>query len=88
LKQFAVYYPGGSSQAKRHLKRNSHFKRHHRHHRRERSDYSDLEKPTEFRKGSAAALQRTAYYDAESQVAQGLVFMNHMGGQGSGVFDQ
>lgn len=31
---------------------------------------------------------RQAYYDAEKQTAQGLVFMNHRGGQGSGVFDQ
>lgn len=31
---------------------------------------------------------RTAYYNADSQTSNGLVFMNHRGGQGSGVFDQ
>lgn len=30
---------------------------------------------------------RKAYYDAESQTREGLVFMNHRGGQGSGDFD-
>jgi len=30
---------------------------------------------------------RQAYYDAESATADGLVFLNNMGGQGSGVFD-
>lgn len=30
---------------------------------------------------------RQAYYNATSQTATGLVFLNHMGGQGSGVFD-
>ena len=30
---------------------------------------------------------RQAYYDAASQAADGLVFLNHNGGQGSGVFD-
>ena len=31
---------------------------------------------------------RKAYYDAASQTAEGLVFMNHRGGQGSGVWDK
>ena len=30
---------------------------------------------------------RQAYYNAEGGVADGLVFLNNMGGQGSGVFD-
>lgn len=30
---------------------------------------------------------RQAYYNASSQTADGLVFLNHNGGQGSGVFD-
>lgn len=30
---------------------------------------------------------RQAYYDATSGVADGLVFLNNMGGQGSGTFD-
>ncbi|KAI9818966.1 MAG: target of Sbf [Thelocarpon impressellum] len=30
---------------------------------------------------------RAAYYDAKSQKAEGLVFLNNLGGQGSGVFD-
>jgi len=31
---------------------------------------------------------RKAYYDATSQTVEGLVFMNHRGGQGSGVWDK
>jgi hypothetical protein len=30
---------------------------------------------------------RQAYYNADNQTAEGLVFLNHNGGQGSGVFD-
>lgn len=30
---------------------------------------------------------RTAYYDSAAQTSQGLVFLNHYGGSGSGVFD-
>lgn len=30
---------------------------------------------------------RSAYYDSASQSSQGLVFLNHFGGSGSGVFD-
>jgi hypothetical protein len=31
---------------------------------------------------------RHAYYNANTQTADGLVFLNHNGGQGSGVFDE
>lgn len=31
--------------------------------------------------------KRTGYYDADAQTAEGLVFLNRKGGQGSGVFD-
>ena len=31
---------------------------------------------------------RHAYYNADTQSADGLVFLNHNGGQGSGVFDE
>lgn len=31
---------------------------------------------------------RQAYYNADGQYAGGLVFLNHNGGQGSGVFDE
>lgn len=31
--------------------------------------------------------KRTGYYDADAQTAEGLVFLNQKGGQGSGVFD-
>jgi hypothetical protein len=31
---------------------------------------------------------RHAYYNANAQTADGLVFLNHNGGQGSGVFDE
>ncbi|KAA8894826.1 putative TOS1-like glycosyl hydrolase-domain-containing protein [Sphaerosporella brunnea] len=87
LKQFGVYYPSGSAQAKRYVKRTSHFMRHHQHHRRGGVNTEKLEPPTKHRKAASNSLQRTAYYDSSSQTAQGLVFMNHMGGQGSGVFD-
>ena len=30
---------------------------------------------------------RQAYYNADNQTAEGLIFLNHNGGQGSGVFD-
>lgn len=30
---------------------------------------------------------RNGYYNADSQCAEGIVFLNHAGGQGSGVFD-
>ena len=33
------------------------------------------------------AWTRVAYYDAEQAISNGLVFLNHFGGQGSGVFD-
>lgn len=36
---------------------------------------------------ASGAWGQTAYYNAESGAANGLVFLNHMGGQGSGVFD-
>lgn len=32
--------------------------------------------------------KRTGYYDADSGTAEGLVFLNQKGGQGSGVFDK
>lgn len=31
---------------------------------------------------------RQAYYNSEQQIADGLTFLNNMGGQGSGVFDE
>jgi hypothetical protein len=31
--------------------------------------------------------QRTALYDSDSKISQGITFMNNKGGQGSGVFD-
>lgn len=31
---------------------------------------------------------RTGYYDADAGIADGLVFLNQKGGQGSGVFDK
>ena len=31
---------------------------------------------------------RKAYYNATSDIADGLIFLNHHGGQGSGVFDE
>ncbi|KAI5284430.1 target of Sbf [Ascosphaera acerosa] len=35
----------------------------------------------------AGGMSRAAYYDAAAGTAEGLVFLNHKGGQGSGVFD-
>lgn len=82
LKKVAVYYPSGSKQYKRAAKRDMHFRRHshHRHHR-----YGDAVAPEQDQSGSS--YKRTGYYDAASGVAQGLVFLNHMGGQASGVWD-
>lgn len=37
--------------------------------------------------GSAGDWSRTGYYDSDSQTADGIAFLNNMGGQGSGVFD-
>lgn len=36
---------------------------------------------------SSGSWTRQAYYNAESGTADGVVFLNHMGGSGSGVFD-
>ncbi|KAI7311410.1 hypothetical protein KC367_g2162 [Hortaea werneckii] len=36
---------------------------------------------------SSGGWGRQAYYDSSSNTAQGLVFLNHMGGTGSGTFD-
>lgn len=36
---------------------------------------------------SSGSWGRQAYYDSESQQADGVVFLNHEGGSGSGVFD-
>lgn len=36
---------------------------------------------------ASGAWGQIAYYNAKSRTANGLVFLNHMGGQGSGVFD-
>ncbi|TGZ81894.1 hypothetical protein EX30DRAFT_239090 [Ascodesmis nigricans] len=69
LKQFAVYYPGGSpTKTKRH---------HHRHYAR----------TTHGPHCKRSGYTRAAYYNADSGIAQGLVFMNHKGGDGSGVWD-
>jgi len=81
LKKVAVYYPSGSKQYKRATKRDMHLRRHsHLHHR-----HGNAVAPEQDQSGST--FKRTGYYDAASGVAQGLVFLNHMGGQGSGVWD-
>ena len=54
---------------------------------------TDKDKPTsEYSDGDVTlpggSWVRKAYYDAASQTAEGLVFMNHRGGQGSGVWDK
>lgn len=36
---------------------------------------------------SAGTFKRQAYYNSKQGVSEGLVFMNHRGGQGSGDFD-
>ncbi|KAK6379761.1 target of Sbf [Exophiala oligosperma] len=43
--------------------------------------------PTNGGGGGSGTWTRQAYYDAESGTASGLVFLNHFGGTGSGVFD-
>lgn len=37
---------------------------------------------------SGKGFSRIAFYDAKAGVSQGLVFLNHKGGQGSGTFDR
>ncbi|KAF8242407.1 hypothetical protein K440DRAFT_607555 [Wilcoxina mikolae CBS 423.85] len=80
LKKFAVYYPTGSKYTKRAEKRSEFISKHHRHHHFSGDDYST-------RKQQNGGLTRTAYYDSKKGIAQGLVFLNHKGGQGSGVWD-
>ena len=89
LKKFAVYYPVGSEQRKRAEKREAHFsqhcnKRHIRHH--HNNHPHSITRPK--RKQDSAGYKRTGYYDAARGIAQGIVFLNHKGGQGSGVFDK
>ena len=43
--------------------------------------------PAPFVNASAGQWGRQAYYNAEQGVANGLVFLNNHGGEGSGVFD-
>jgi hypothetical protein len=76
-----VYYPGSSPQAKRKQKRTDHLKKH----------ISRVHGHGHTHKKAVAngnGMARTAYYDSKAGKADGLVFMNHKGGQGSGVFDQ
>ena len=40
------------------------------------------------KRGLGGSLQRTAYYNAEQGIAEGLIFMNNQGGDGSGTFDE
>jgi len=48
-------------------------------------EFPDENDDVEFPEGDWV---RTSYYNSEEQTSDGLVFMNHRGGQGSGVFDQ
>lgn len=53
----------------------------------------DKDKPTSEYSDDGVTLPeglwvRKAYYDGPSQTVEGLVFMNHRGGQGSGVWDK
>lgn len=83
LKKFAVYYPAGSHQGKRAEKREAHFSHHHHMHHHHHRHHGV--RPTKNQRRSA--FQRTGYYDAAKGIAQGIVFLNHNGGQGSGVWD-
>ncbi|EEP76627.1 predicted protein [Uncinocarpus reesii 1704] len=47
----------------------------------------DTRKKTQPVKVGSGEWGRQGYYDAEKGVADGLTFLNHHGGQGSGVFD-
>ncbi|KAI5844233.1 putative TOS1-like glycosyl hydrolase-domain-containing protein [Tricharina praecox] len=82
LKQFAVYYPSSSAQGKRKAKRATHLQKHARN---DRKHGHGHRKP--HRKAASGNMVRTAYYDSKKGTADGLVFMNHKGGDGSGVFD-
>ncbi|RPB27114.1 hypothetical protein L211DRAFT_896906 [Terfezia boudieri ATCC MYA-4762] len=86
LKQFAVYYPAPPKQKRSHA--HKHLGHHHAHHKR-----AMVDKPTSEYSDDGVTLPeglwvRKAYYDGPSQTVEGLVFMNHRGGQGSGVWDK
>ena len=87
LKQFAAYTPGEASTKK--SKRSEHLRRHahgavhghvpHAHEK--RSPVPDDSATTNV------GWSRNAYYSADNQTSEGLVFLNHFGGSGSGTFD-
>lgn len=74
LKQFGVYYP--KTNAKRDI--HQHLgRRRHTHHKK------DCDEDTY----NSGTWEQSAYYNADQQVANGLTFLNHHGGDGSGSFD-
>lgn len=81
LKQVAIYYPAGS--AKRWAPPHGPGSVAAEHWFGNDTSAVKLEK-----RGIPGSYQRTAYYNAEQGVAEGLIFMNNHGGQGSGIFDQ
>ena len=88
LKQFGVYYP--KTKAKRHT--HQHGRRHHAHHRRviedcnEDTSYPGTPSPDT---SGPDSWEQSAYYNAETQSAEGLIFLAHHGGEGcSGTWDK
>ncbi|CCX33368.1 Similar to Protein TOS1; acc. no. P38288 [Pyronema omphalodes CBS 100304] len=88
LKQLAVYMPGGRSKrdeyerdeygdAREHMA-HSHGAGHHGH---------GAERHMHQNQARAGGMSRIGYYNAGSKTSQGLTFLNHKGGKGSGVFD-
>ena len=80
-----MYYPGSSAQGKHNEKRGGHFERHARNKKHGHPSKKSHAKATAT---NDKDMVRTAYYDSKQGTADGIVFMNYKGGEGSGVFDK
>lgn len=87
LKQFAAYTPGQATTRKR--KRSEHFRQHIHGHGHNHPRYvHEARSPTPQDSAEPSnGWGRNAYYNAENETAEGLVFLNYFGGSGSGTFD-
>lgn len=80
LKQVGVYYPGGASKRSA-LPPYGHGRQE------SEEEYENSTQPELYTR-SVGSLDRVAYYNAEQGIADGLIFFNNHGGDGSGTFDQ
>lgn len=84
LKQFGVYYP--KTKSKRHI--HQHLgRRHHAHHKKAVDDCDEDSSSPGADNSNSGTWEQSAYYNADQQFANGLVFLNNNGGDGSGTFD-